>query len=130
MLERMSTTTNRSLLIVHGRGFKPPEPALMEISLEALRAGIERDYPHCADAFDSLSKDMAYFGDLTHEVKRTASATILCSTKAIERTHWQRSGRSRSASGSASASTTVCRVNRHYGNSRPISWPRASARSG
>ena len=40
----------------------------MEITLAALRAGIARDYPDGVDAFDSVSKDMAYFGDLTNEI--------------------------------------------------------------
>ncbi len=62
----MSTTTKRSILLVHGRDFKPAEAALMEISVAALRAGIERDYPDSVAAFDVLSKDIAYFGDLTN----------------------------------------------------------------
>jgi hypothetical protein len=32
----------------------------------ALRAGIERDYPDCTLEFDSLGKDIAYYGDLTN----------------------------------------------------------------
>ena len=67
MRVKMNTTTKRSILIVHGRDFKPPEAALMEISLAALRAGIERDYPDSVAAFDDLSKDIAYYGDLTNE---------------------------------------------------------------
>jgi hypothetical protein len=63
----MSTTTNRSILLVHGRDFKPPADVLMDISLTAMRAGIERDYPESVDAFANLSKDIAYYGDLTNE---------------------------------------------------------------
>jgi len=62
----MSTISNRSILVVHGRDFKPAEDALMEISMAALRAGVERDYPDNVDALDSVSKDIAYFGDLTN----------------------------------------------------------------
>ena len=65
---RTNTISNRSILIVHGRDFKPAEQDLMDISVAALRAGVERDYPDCVDALDSLSKDMAYFGDLTNEL--------------------------------------------------------------
>ena len=61
------STSNRSILVVHGRDFKPAEDTLMEISLAALRAGIQRDYPDCVDAFDVVSKDMAYYGDITNE---------------------------------------------------------------
>jgi hypothetical protein len=63
----MTTISNRSILIVHGRDFKPAEDALMEISMAALRAGVERDYPESVDALDSVSKDIAYFGDLTND---------------------------------------------------------------
>jgi hypothetical protein len=63
----MTTISNRSILVVHGRDFKPGEDALTEITLTALRAGVQRDYPDCVDAFDSVSKDLAYFGDLTNE---------------------------------------------------------------
>lgn len=68
----MSMTTNRSILIVHGRDFKPAESSLMEISLAALRAGVARDYPDSVDAFDSVSKDMAYYGDLTNQMLESA----------------------------------------------------------
>lgn len=62
----MTTTSNRSILIVHGRDFKPAEDAFMEVSVAALRAGVERDFADSVDAFDSVSKDIAYFGDLTN----------------------------------------------------------------
>ena len=67
MQARMSTN-NRSILLVHGRDFKPAEASLTDISMAALRCGIKRDYPDSVDAFDSVSKDMAYFGDLTNEL--------------------------------------------------------------
>ena len=58
--------SNSSILIVHGRDFKPAEDALMDITLAALRAGVERDYPDQVDALDSVFKDSAYYGDLTN----------------------------------------------------------------
>jgi len=64
----MNTISNRSILVVHGRDFKPTKEALMDISMAALRAGVERDYPDRADALDSVFKDMAYFGDLNNTV--------------------------------------------------------------
>jgi hypothetical protein len=57
----------RSIVLVHGRDFKPAEETYLEISLTALRAGIERDYPDHVEAYDMLAKDLAYFGDLTNE---------------------------------------------------------------
>jgi hypothetical protein len=57
----------RSILLVHGRDFKPARDTYLDISLTALRAGIERDYPDHVEAYDMLVKDLAYFGDLTNE---------------------------------------------------------------
>jgi hypothetical protein len=58
----------RAILLVHGRDFKPARDALLEISLAALRAGIARDYPDHAEAYDMVVKDLAYYGDLTNEL--------------------------------------------------------------
>lgn len=57
---------SRSILLVHGRDFKPARDDLLEICLNAIRAGIQRDYPDRVEAYDVVSKDMAYFGDLTN----------------------------------------------------------------
>lgn len=59
-------STTNSLLVVHGKGFKPPEKALSDLCTAALRAGIQRDYPEHTDRFDKLSLHMAYYGDLTN----------------------------------------------------------------
>ncbi|MDH3273451.1 MAG: hypothetical protein OEM64_06980 [Gammaproteobacteria bacterium] len=56
----------RSILLVHGRDFKPAEQAFVEISLAALRFGIQRDYEDHVDAYDMIVKDCAYYGDLTN----------------------------------------------------------------
>jgi len=66
MSTRKNTISQCSILIVHGRDFKPAEEALMDISVAALRAGIERDYPDHTLEFDNLEKDIAYYGDLTN----------------------------------------------------------------
>jgi len=67
MSEQRQSTGSSTLLLVHGRDFKPAEDDLLDISLAAIRAGIERDYPDHLSAYDSLSKEMAYFGDLTNQ---------------------------------------------------------------
>ena len=41
----------RSLVFVHSRFFKPPADEFMDISVAALRAGMERDYPEVIDLF-------------------------------------------------------------------------------
>lgn len=57
----------RSLVYVHGRDFKPCEDDCYDISIAAVLAGIERDYPECADQFCELDKRIAYYGDVTDE---------------------------------------------------------------
>jgi hypothetical protein len=58
----------RSLLLIHGRDFKPAADAYMELSIAAIRAGLERDCPDCMPCFDRMSKDLAWYGDLAAEV--------------------------------------------------------------
>ncbi|MDH3719645.1 MAG: hypothetical protein OES79_16105 [Planctomycetota bacterium] len=67
-LEELSGPSNRSLLLVHGRGFKPGPDAYMDLSMAALRAGIARDYPDQVDGFDAVNKHLAYYGDVNAEV--------------------------------------------------------------
>ena len=64
--ETPNSSSRQSILLVHGRDFKPAEAALLDVSLTAMRAGIERDYPDDVEAYDALPKDMAYYGDLTN----------------------------------------------------------------
>ena len=56
--------TKRSLLLIHGRDFKPAPEVYLELSVAALRAGVERDYPDCVHVFDRMSIDVAWYGDL------------------------------------------------------------------
>lgn len=51
---------------MHGRDFKPADTDLLGVSTSALRAGLERDYPGCVPVFDSVRRDIAYYGDLTN----------------------------------------------------------------
>ena len=67
-MEQGTSSSRRSILIVHGRGFKPAPETLMDISLSAIRAGLQRDYPDCVSTFDSLQVELAYYGDLTNEL--------------------------------------------------------------
>ncbi len=60
----MSGSGNRSLLLVHGRDFKPAADSYMDLSTAALRSGIERDFPDSLDSFDALNKSIAWYGDL------------------------------------------------------------------
>ena len=67
-LEELAGPSNRSLLLVHGRDFKPGRDAYLDISMAALRAGIGRDYPDKVEGFDVLQKHFAWYGDLSAEI--------------------------------------------------------------
>ena len=67
-LDEICGASNRSLLIVHGRDFKPSAEAYMDLSMAALRSGIERDYPDCVHGFDDMQKSVAWYGDLIAEI--------------------------------------------------------------
>jgi hypothetical protein len=54
-------------LFVHGRDFKPAAEDFMDISVQALSAGIERDHSEFLDEFYSLNKKLAYYGDISDE---------------------------------------------------------------
>jgi hypothetical protein len=69
-LNELSGPSNRSLLLVHGRDFKPGRDNYMDLSMAALRAGFERDYPEQLDGFDAIRKHMAWYGDLSEEILR------------------------------------------------------------
>jgi len=67
-LDELSGPSHRSLLLVHGRDFKPGADAYMDVSLAALRAGVERDFPSQVGAFDRVQKHIAWYGDLSAEL--------------------------------------------------------------
>lgn len=56
----------RTLVYVHGRQCQPDSEAMLDLTLTALTAGIERDYPEHLDEFRAISKRLAYYGDRTN----------------------------------------------------------------
>ncbi len=62
------TKPNKSLLLIHGRDFKPAAETYLELSVAALRTGLVRDYPDCVACFDELPIDLAWYGDLSAEI--------------------------------------------------------------
>lgn len=64
------------MLVVHGRGFKPPAEALRDVSCAAIRSGVERDYPDCLHLYDEASVELAYYGDLSGEILRSRRQTF------------------------------------------------------
>lgn len=71
----MTDVENRSLLFIHGRDFKPAADVYLEIAVKAVRAGLQRDFPDCVECFDTLHKDLAWFGDLSAEVLEARGKT-------------------------------------------------------
>jgi hypothetical protein len=63
----ISSNSNRVLLFVHGRDFKPAAEDFFDLCNAALTTGIERDYPNLIDQFHALDKQMAYYGDLSND---------------------------------------------------------------
>ena len=59
--------SGRTLLFVHGRYFKPPADELMDISVAAMRAALERDCPEVIDLFHGMHKRIGYYGDISNE---------------------------------------------------------------
>ena len=64
----MTDGQKRSLLIIHGRDFKPAADAYLDIAVNAMRPGLERDFPDCVECFDTITKDLAWYGDLNATV--------------------------------------------------------------
>ncbi len=64
----MTDGETHSFLFVHGRDFKPPADVYLDIAVEAVRAGLRRDFPDCVECFDGLEKDVAWYGDLNAAV--------------------------------------------------------------
>jgi len=63
-----SSHAERSLLLIHGRDFKPAEEIFTDLSMAALRCGVERDYPDQIDIFDDMQKHVAWYGDLNADI--------------------------------------------------------------
>ena len=51
---------------MHGRDFKPAGKDLLEFIDAALAAGVERDYPDLLAEYRGLTKELAYYGDLSN----------------------------------------------------------------
>jgi hypothetical protein len=68
VIERHKVSRRQSVLIVHGRDFKPAADSFIESTSTALRAGLERDYPDVVAAFDGVQKEFVYYGDLSNEL--------------------------------------------------------------
>ena len=57
----------KTILLIHGRDFKPAEEKLRKLWLDALRWGIERDHPDQLGAFDHAQHEFIYYGDISND---------------------------------------------------------------
>lgn len=66
----VSGDTNKTctLLLVHGKDFKPGADAYFEFAQAAMSAGLERDFPDCLDEYQRIHKRICYYGDLTNKL--------------------------------------------------------------
>ncbi|MFP4475264.1 MAG: hypothetical protein ACLFOY_06865 [Desulfatibacillaceae bacterium] len=56
----------RTIIMVHGRGIKPPRRQLAATWKDALRYSISRDFPEAAGLFEQTWCEMVYYGDLSN----------------------------------------------------------------
>ncbi|MBT6158036.1 MAG: hypothetical protein HOH82_25535 [Planctomycetaceae bacterium] len=64
---------SKTILMIHGRHFKPPKKSLEELWLDALRFGIERDSPSALPNFDAARKEFVYYGDISNKFLERAT---------------------------------------------------------
>ena len=57
----------KTLKLIHGRSWKPPEAELKKLWLEAVKHGIERDAPEMVQAYKDAKKEFVYFGKHSNE---------------------------------------------------------------
>ena len=71
------TSSGKSIIFVHGRGWKPTPQALAELWVGALRAGLTRDFSEsgAAATLDATTLVTAYYGDLTNASRSAAGKT-------------------------------------------------------
>jgi hypothetical protein len=55
----------KTIVLIHGRAPKPPKTPLKKLWVEALRWGVQRDFPQKLKAFDRVNFEFVYFGDIS-----------------------------------------------------------------
>lgn len=59
---------NKTILLIHGRNFKPSQSIWQKLWGDAVRHGIERDRPNSLAAWDDCQRDFIYYGDVSNEL--------------------------------------------------------------
>jgi hypothetical protein len=70
-MTEQNNSARRSILIVHGGDFKPPEDVYLDEATTALREGMQRDSPDHVEAFGKVGIELAYYGDIGNEYLRS-----------------------------------------------------------
>lgn len=60
----------KTIILVHGRSWKPGKAELEKLWLEALAHGIARDFPNKMSAWEAATKRFVYYGDLSNRFLR------------------------------------------------------------
>jgi hypothetical protein len=71
----LDKTRPLTIVLIHGRDFKPDKDALRESWVNAIRCGLLRDHPALIPAFDAAAKVLAYYGDATAVLLKAAGKT-------------------------------------------------------
>jgi hypothetical protein len=67
---------DKRLVMIHGRGMKPPREALAELWRAALRRGVERDHGKLVAQLDRTDCAFVYYGDLLQQILAGAGAQV------------------------------------------------------
>ena len=62
----MARTTG-NVVLLHGRGLKPPRAQLQDLWFRALARGLERRAPHLLPGLESMTRTFLYYGDLSNQ---------------------------------------------------------------
>lgn len=63
---RSRENPERAMILVHGRDFKPAAEELLDLSMAAISAGLERDCPETLIEFHAARKRLAWYGDISN----------------------------------------------------------------
>ena len=61
----MTERSTPSILLIHGRNYKPPGETLEQLWTDAIRHGLTRDRPDAVAALDAADVRVAYYGDIS-----------------------------------------------------------------
>jgi hypothetical protein len=61
-----SSTNKKTLICVHGGGWKPAEPVLRDLWVRALATGLQRDHGHIVNHLANVDIRFVYYGDLVN----------------------------------------------------------------